>query len=67
MIPVSSGVNGGDWIACDTVGPGMGGRCIVSIVGLLPRRFDLQGIYIEQYLESWCELVDNTPEVAGSN
>ena len=31
MLPVSSGVHGGDWIACDMVSPGMGGRCTVSI------------------------------------
>ena len=31
MIPVRSGVHGGDWIACDVVSPGMGGRCIFSI------------------------------------
>ena len=31
MIPVRSGVHGGDWIACDVVSPGMGSRCIFSI------------------------------------
>ena len=28
MIPVFSGVHGGDLIACDVVSPGMGGRCV---------------------------------------
>ena len=38
MIPVRSGVHGGDWIACDVVSPGMGGRCIFSILVLLQIR-----------------------------
>ena len=43
MLPVLSGVNGGDWIACDMVSPGtgsrypgMGGRCIASIKFFVP-------------------------------